>query len=186
MPSPPPIIVQVASGGPNLDWLGWVLTGLFTLAGVALGYFFNQRAEKRKAEREKLQRWDQNVLNHTSNVMSLAREFIHHSLTHESVVETLAEVAVQQMDAGEQIDPPPVNEASSLAVYESFDALMSESSTLQLVAPQSVRELVIRVQRSAGDLFFAKDEDNISDEIEHLHDSLNELEAAVRSHFGIN
>ncbi|MGH8953694.1 MAG: hypothetical protein ACRDVF_01640 [Microbacterium sp.] len=184
----PPILLLAQTGGTTdaAPWWGVpVIAGVFLLLGAVVGYFFNRLQDDRRAKREKLERWDQNLLNYTSTVMTMTRQLIEDSADHESVLSTLSELAVHQMNVGEQVDPPPLSEASGQSFYESFDALMSETSSLQLIAPEAVREAVGSLQQAAAGLYFATNPLARPENINLLHTSSAALEKAVRQHFDI-
>ncbi|MBT1682700.1 hypothetical protein [Curtobacterium flaccumfaciens] len=152
-----------------------------------MGFFFNRLQDDRRAKRERHERWDENLLNYASNVVTMVRQFIQDGMEYDMVVGTLADAAVNQMGAGESVLPPPIGEASIVALDDSFEALMRQIATLKLVAPASVRDVASRLESEAPKLLKANTEHVMTQEgLHRLHQMALELEEAVRKHFGID
>ncbi|KQP01917.1 hypothetical protein [Leifsonia sp. Leaf264] len=184
-PTPTPILIQVVGSGPNLDWLGWVLTGFFTLAGVTLGYLFNQRAEKRKAERERLERWDENLLNHTSNVITLTKQLRSAAADFHTAERAQTEVMLDQQKRGESIGYPTIAQPALNAFMDAFEALSHECDQLALVAPPSVRDTVERHWELAAAVVRASTSEDTFTPQHDLAEHSDLLAKSVRIYFGI-
>lgn len=183
--SPTPIFVQVTGSGTNLDWLGWVLTGFFTLAGVALGYLFNQHAEKRKAERERLQRWDENVLAHTSALITLTKQLRQAASDYHAASQVEIDYMLDQQKRGETIDFPTFARPALNTLTDALDKFNQACDQLSLVAPPLVREVVEKHSQLAIAVMRAETRGDTLTPSNDLAKSSDELARAVRIYFGI-
>ncbi|GAA1250152.1 hypothetical protein JOF42_002357 [Microbacterium phyllosphaerae] len=179
-------LVHATGPSSSAPWWGApVIAGSFLVLGAVLAFVFNLTQENRRTKRANVERWDQKILDHTSMVMTTTRQLIQDSFDHETALSVFSELAVDQMHRGESNDPPPIRERSGTNFYETFDALMGESSSLQLIAPKGVRDAINDLQTAAGDLFFAENELVRSESVDRLHRVSAALEKSVRKHFGI-
>lgn len=184
-PTPTPLLIQIVGSGPNLDWLGWVLTGLFTLAGVTLGYLFNQRAEKSKVEHERLERWDENLLNHTSNVITLTKQLRSAASDFHTAERAQTELLLDQQKRGDPVDYPTMAQPTLNAFMDAFDALSHECDQLALVAPPSVRDVVENHWELAASVARASSSQDTFRAQHDLAEHADVLARTVRTYFGI-
>ncbi|WIB34418.1 hypothetical protein [Curtobacterium sp. MCSS17_005] len=182
MPSP----VSEAVASPAAPWWGVpVVAGAFLIVGAILGFFFNRLQDKHRADREKLQRWDQNVLGHTSRVVLLAERFITEAHEHELSTRTLAEAGIAQMQAGKPIDSPPVPVPSLARFMDTYEEITSELTSLRLVATSSIRDDAQHVKEEVWQLMMTRGYEKIYQREKTVRKAVSSLESAVRDHFGI-
>ena len=191
MPStliPTPILTQVV-GGESAFWDSSLFTSMLPLLGVIIGavlvFIFNRAQDERRATRERLQRWDQNVLNHTSSVIGLTKRLRSAAIDFRTVETTMASLAVDQMKRGEPIDLPPVHNPALDELMESFEALAQECDLLELVAPPTVREATKHVQVAAQAVVRAKDAVDGREAGKEVRNASDVLGNTVREYFGI-
>lgn len=182
-----PTALPAAVASQAAPWWGVpVLAGGFLILGALLGFFFNRLHDDRRAKRERHERWDENLLNYASNVVTIVRQFIQDGMEYDMVVGTFAQASVRQMHTGEPVSPPSIEEASMAALDESFEALMRQIATLKLVAPRDVRDTCSRLEKEVPRLLEANLEHVMTrDGMERLHGIAADLEGAVRKHLKI-
>ncbi|MDN4647246.1 hypothetical protein [Curtobacterium sp. PsM8] len=174
---------QAAS--PTAPWWGVpVVAGCFLIVGAVLGFFFNRLQDKHRADREKLQRWDQNVLDHTSRVVLLAERFISEAHDHERSERTMAEAGIAQMHAGQSVDPPPVP-ATLARFMDTYEEILSELTSLRLVATTNIRDEAQEVKDEVWQLMMVSTMEDIYAREKLVRGAVKSLEAAVRDHFEI-
>ncbi|MFK4761557.1 hypothetical protein ACI3KS_11530 [Microbacterium sp. ZW T5_45] len=163
--------------------------GVLTLAGVALGawlsYVFNRRHEDRKAAREDAQRWDQNVLNHTSAVITLTRQLRSAASDYFGAEQVQLDILLDQQLRGEAIDAPTIAQPALRIFSDTFDAFTQECDQLALVAPTSVREAVQSHWEFAAALMRANPAEDTFTPAHDLASSADVLATSVRQYFGI-
>lgn len=171
---------------PSAPWWGVpVVAGCFLIVGAVLGFLFNRLQDKQRAEREKHQRWDQNVLDHTSRVVLLSERFITEAHDHDLSVNTMAAAGVAQMQAGQPIDPPPVPVPTLVRFMDTYDELTNELASLRLVATSSIRDVAQEVKDEVWQLMMARGLEEIYGREKTVRVAVRGLESAVRDHFGI-
>ncbi|WP_439692677.1 hypothetical protein ACRQ4B_17570 [Curtobacterium sp. SP.BCo] len=181
-PNPAPAVVAA----PAAPWWGVpVVAGFFLIVGAVLGFYFNRLRDKREADREKYQRWDQNVLNHTSRVILLSERFIIEAHEHELSVKTMGAVGVAQMQAGQPVSPPPVPVPTLARFMGTYEEITSELTSLRLVATSSIRQEAQDVNDEVWQLMMTRGSGDIYKREMTVRGSVRSLEAAVRDHFGI-
>lgn len=181
--APSPVPSAVAA--PAAPWWGVpVVAGCFLIVGAVLGFFFNRLQDKHRADREKLQRWDQNVLGHTSRVVLLAERFITEAHEHQHSERAMVEAGIAQMYAGQPVDPPsaPVTLARFMDTYEE---MVSELTSLRLIATSNIRDKAQGVKDEVWQLMMTTEMADLYACERTLRTSVASLEAAVRDHFGI-
>lgn len=184
-PTPSPFLIEVV-GGDGAPWWGVpVIAGGFLILGAVLGFFFNQLQDKRRAERERIQQWDKNLLDHASSAISLARQFISDAYDHETWMKGMAELQAEELRQGRPISPPPVEKPTIEAMMLTHAALTKEFSALQMIGPEAVRNAAVETQHYSSFVLEAMDEKEVSRAAKQLAASLEPLEAAVRRHFQV-
>lgn len=159
--------------------------GIIHSRGCRLGYIFNQRAEKRKTERERLARWDENLLKRTWNVITLTKQFRFAASDFRTAEQAQTEVLTDQQKRGEPIDYPTIAQPALNAFMDAFDALSHECDQLALVAPPSVREAVEEHWKLAAAVVRASGYEGTLTPQHDLAEHSDVLAATVRSYFGI-
>lgn len=180
-----PIAIEVV-GGSSAPWWGVpVIAGGFLVLGTVLGYFFNRAQDLRAAKRERLQRWDENVLAHSSSVISLVKRLRSAAIDARTVEDTLTQISIDQMKRGEAVPPPSPYRPHLDELTGSFDALLRECDLLELVAPPLIREATRSLMDCAREVVSQDfEEEGFSASIA-LRDSADGLASTVRQHFGI-
>lgn len=189
-PTPAPILVEVSNTGSTfLD--SPLLVGILTLAGVALGswltHVFARRQEDRRAERERGQRWDQNLLSHTSSVIALSKRLRSAASDYRIVEETMVAVSLDQMHHGEEVTPPAGHMPAVTELERAFDDLARECNLLELVAPPAVRVATQHVWECAAAVLRGAGSD-VPGQFMVSHDLIEAVDAlgeAVRVHLHI-
>ncbi|WIE74487.1 hypothetical protein [Curtobacterium sp. MCSS17_007] len=174
------------AAAPTAPWWGVpVVAGCFLIVGAILGFLFNRLQDKHRAKREKLERWDQNVLDHTSRVVLLAERFIAEAHEHELSTRTMAEAGIAQMHAGQPVAPPPVPVPTLARFMDTYEEIASELTSLRLIATSSIRDVAQTVKDEVWQLMMTTEMADIYARERTVRTSVGSLETAVRSHFGI-
>jgi hypothetical protein len=185
-PSPVPTHVLNQVAGSSAPWWGVpVVAGCFLIVGAVLGFLFNRLQDKQRAEREKHQRWDQNVLDHTSRIVLLSERFITEAHEHDLTVNTMAAAGVAQMQAGQSVEPPPVSVPSLARFMDTYDELTNQLASLRLVATSSIRDVAQEVKDEVWQLMMTRGSEEIYGREKSVRVAVQGLETAVRDHFGI-
>lgn len=185
-PSPFPAHVPAAAAASSAPWWGVpVVAGGFLIIGAILGFYFNRLQDKHRADREKLQRWDQNVLDHTSRVVLLTERFITETHEHETAVQVMALAGVAQMQAGQDIDSPFPHVPTLEQLMDTYETLTSELTSLRLIATSSIRDVAQTVKDEVWQLLMMTDRADIRAQEPKLRESVSSLETAVRKHFDL-
>ncbi len=171
--------------GSSAPWWGTpLIAGIFLILGAVLAFVFNSIQDSRKARREKQQRWDQNVLAHASEVITLLKKFRSAASDARTSEAVFTQLAVDQMKRGEAIDPPPFDHPAMSALMSAYDDLTRECDLLRLVAPQRVRDAVEEVWVQAGGVLLDTAEEDL-DRAVALNSAESGLATSVRTYFGI-
>lgn len=186
-PSPTPILIQVV-GGESSFWDSPAFVGLLTLAGVALGawlsYLFNRRQEERKATRERAQRWDESVRDLTAQLASEVDELITVARSTESEHEGRKRLIADGRiaDDGTRVLEEIYGQTK---IYEALQRVVKTGSSLDLIAPQSIRQHINAVQVNAHGMLTLSSRADLDTKTTELFALSFGLKESVREHFGL-
>ncbi|TFC63718.1 hypothetical protein E3O62_02505 [Cryobacterium sp. TMT2-15-1] len=170
-------LLQAAVAVMPAPWWGVpIIAGSFLVIGAVLGYVSNSLQDTKKAKREQLRRWDQNVLDHTSRVILLTIQFIQDSGDHRRAVE---------IKPGEPLSSP-ISETTLSKLLATYESLSSELVSMRLVTTAEVRAQVNEVRDNSFLLLMATNVEQMHEDSTRLTKSLDALESTVRKHFGIS
>ncbi|PVW05432.1 hypothetical protein DEA06_06750 [Microbacterium sp. Gd 4-13] len=185
-PTRTPILIEITGSGETAPWWGVpAIAGAFLILGAVLGFWFNRLQDERKATRERSYQWDQNLLSRSSTMITLVRQLNSAAYDHETWTRTYTELAVDQMQRGEPVDPLPVAKPTLSTLSDTFSAFNEEFTTIQLIAPLAVRNAATETYHYATFLMEAQGRQAVEKAARELARSSEELEKAVRAHFGI-
>lgn len=163
-----------------------VVAGSFLIVGALLGFWFNRLQDERKAKRDRAYQWDQKLLERASGAITLLRRLNGAAHDHDAWMRTLSELAIDQMKRGDPVDPIPVEKPTLEALLDTFAAFNEEFTTIQLLAPETVRHASVETYHYATFLMEARDTKEIQKAARDLSTSSAAFEKAVRLHFGIS
>lgn len=179
-------MLQAVSGGDAAPWWGVpVIAGGFLVLGAFLAFVFNLIQDNRRAAREKAQRWDQNVLDHTSTVITLTKRLLSASSDYQSAQQVEIDVMLDQQRRGEKIDFPTIARPALSILSDTFAAFNQACDELALVAPTPVRVAVDEHWEYASALMQADSSEASAAPRVNLSLSSDSLSATVRDYFGI-
>lgn len=179
-------MLQAVSGGDAAPWWGVpVIAGGFLVLGAFLAFVFNLIQDNRRAAREKAQRWDQNVLDHTSTVITLTKRLLSASSDYQSAQQVEIDLMRDQQRRGENIDLPTIARPALRILSDTFEAFNQACDQLALVGPTSVRVAVDEHWEYASALMRADSSGTASTPRVNLALSSDSLSATVRDYFGI-
>lgn len=186
-PSPTPILLEVV-GGQSSFWDSPAFVGLLALAGVALGawlsYLFSRRQEEGRATREKAQRWDESVRDLTAQLASEVDELITVARSAESEYESRKRLIVDGMIAndGTRVLEEIYGQAK---IYEALQRVVKTGSSLDLIAPQSLRQHINAIQVKAHGSLTVSSTGDLDTKATELYALSVGLKESVRDHFGL-
>lgn len=108
-----------------------VIAGAFLVLGAFLAFVFNLIHDNRRATREKGQRWDKNVLDHTSTVITLTKCLISASSDYQSALRVRIDVSLEQQRRGEKIEYPTIARPALSILSDTFDAFSQACDSLR-------------------------------------------------------
>lgn len=171
----------MVGGSERALWWGVpVIAGGFLVLGAVLGYWFNRLQDERKFKRDSNHRWDEDVLQHTSEVIALSDAF------KDEAVGCIIKLTLRRKEVGSD-DPMrltlPWEERKVL--FPKYEPLTAECTALRLVAPEQVRVAVVTLATEARTLLSSFSTVGAWPDTDRLSDAVEELESAVRRHFDI-
>ncbi|MCC9053018.1 hypothetical protein LOK55_01605 [Microbacterium sp. F2E] len=184
--SSPLVMLQAVSGGDAAPWWGVpVIAGGFLVLGAFLAFVFNLIQDNRRAAREKAQRWDQNVLNHTSAVITLTKRLLSASSDYQAAQRVEIDLMLDQQRRGEKIEFPTIARPALSILSDTFEAFNQACDELALVAPTPVRVAVDEHWEHASSLMQTVSSEESDASRVNLSLSSDSLSATVRDYFGI-
>jgi len=184
-PTPTPFLIEVVGGGDGAPWWGVpVIAGSFLVLGAVLAFMFSSIQEKRRVELQISQRWDQDLREHVSAVIALSRQLRTAAVDFRALADTMAIVAVDEMQRDESPMPPSEHIVVVAELTDTFNALVRECNMLRLVAPLGVRQAAETVWECASEVLQNGGDPLNGFAVENnLVVAVDELAESVREHF---
>ncbi|MFB7252481.1 hypothetical protein [Microbacterium sp. NPDC056234] len=163
-----------------------MIAGFFLVLGAVLAFVFNGIQETRRVKLETNQRWDQDLREHVSAVITLSRRLRTAADDFRAVADTMALIAINEVHGGEPSMPPAGHNAAIAELTDTFNALARECNMLRLIAPLSVREAAEKVWECASEVV-QKGGDPLNGfaVANNLVVAVDVLAESVRAHFAI-
>ncbi|MEX0158738.1 MULTISPECIES: hypothetical protein [unclassified Microbacterium] len=161
-----------------------VIAGSFLVLGAVLAFMFSSIQEKRRVELQISQRWDQDLREHVSAVIALSRQLRTAAVDFRAMADTMAIVAVDEMQHDESPMPPSEQIVVVAELTDTFNALVRECNMLRLVAPLGVRQAAETVWECASEVLQNGGDPLNGFAVENsLVVAVDELAESVREHF---
>ena len=179
-----PISVEII-GGSSAPWWGVpVIAGGFLLLGAVLGYFLNRAHDNRKAERDRIQRWDDRLLELVSEVFQAFEKFCSVAIETGRQVDGRKQLRIDGL-IPESESPELEDLHSTATVSSAFIELAKACTELELIAPSPIREAAEPMRTFTIAKVHPAGYEAMAEQVMRLDDQKKILEAAVRKHLGI-
>ncbi len=172
------MIQVVGGGGDAAPWYGVpLIAGVFLVVGAVLGFLFNWLADRRKARREDIRKWDDRVLELSAKVIALAAQ-VESEIVTDPTKQDEAQPLIQWDETGEMTVTMP-------QAWITFQMLTQDCAALGMVAPQNVKDAADTLHSATKSLLFGSKKHLGFGRAQAVFDASDALRQAIRTSFGL-